>query len=219
MRIVAVLNQKGGVGKSIIATNLAALGFLEGANTLLVDLDAQANAFDWYAARAEGSPIAGLVVHRADRPLSVPQLRRLVGEGRDLVVLDGAPYADEMLLSGAAAADVIIVPLCPGGDVWPTVRTVKRVLAQADAVREQLEREPARRLFVLNRVKGAGTRTSDAVRRALADEDLRVDLVLHDHTVLAEAFLAGESVFSYAPQAQAATELRRLYRLVMKQKG
>jgi chromosome partitioning protein len=41
--IRVVFNQKGGVGKSSIATNLAAIGAAKGVNTLIVDLDAQCN--------------------------------------------------------------------------------------------------------------------------------------------------------------------------------
>jgi chromosome partitioning protein len=44
MRITTVHNSKGGVGKSTIAVNLAAIAAARGRSTLLVDLDAQANA-------------------------------------------------------------------------------------------------------------------------------------------------------------------------------
>ncbi|NBW45383.1 MAG: ParA family protein [Betaproteobacteria bacterium] len=42
--IRVVFNQKGGVGKSTIAVNLAAIGALRGRRTLMIDLDPQANA-------------------------------------------------------------------------------------------------------------------------------------------------------------------------------
>ncbi len=57
MQTIAVLNQKGGVGKSTLSTNLAAAAHLAGRRTLVLDLDRQGSAFDWYSARAEGSPL------------------------------------------------------------------------------------------------------------------------------------------------------------------
>ena len=58
MRFV-VFNQKGGVGKSTIAVNLAAVAAASGERTLVVDLDPQANASQYVlgpAAAAEAKP-------------------------------------------------------------------------------------------------------------------------------------------------------------------
>lgn len=68
MKVIAVLNQKGGSGKTTIATHLARALLLDGAAVLLVDSDPQGSARDWAAvkaaitdhARADGRPPCSL---------------------------------------------------------------------------------------------------------------------------------------------------------------
>lgn len=72
MLTISVLNQKGGAGKTTLATNLAAAAHLAGRRTTLLDLDRQGSAFDWYSARKDGSKLDGLSVARADKALTCP---------------------------------------------------------------------------------------------------------------------------------------------------
>lgn len=54
MKIIAVANQKGGVGKTTTATALASILKENGYNTLLIDCDTQCNSTDTYGAKSEG---------------------------------------------------------------------------------------------------------------------------------------------------------------------
>ena len=53
MKVIAVLNQKGGSGKTTIATHLAAHSALQGKRTVLADADPQGSATRWAERRAE----------------------------------------------------------------------------------------------------------------------------------------------------------------------
>lgn len=80
MRIVAITNQKGGVGKTTTAINLAACLAQRGIRVLLIDLDPQANATSGLGMAQEdgGSLYPALVLgtdpHAAIRPTRLPNL-------------------------------------------------------------------------------------------------------------------------------------------------
>jgi chromosome partitioning protein len=110
---VAVLNQKGGVGKTSLAVNLGAVAHLAGRRTLIIDMHRQGSAFDWSSARREGSKLDGLAVVRADRALPVVRLREM-SAGYDVVILDGPPRLGKVTRAAACAADVVLIPVQPG---------------------------------------------------------------------------------------------------------
>lgn len=55
MKIISILNHKGGVGKSIIATNLAGYYANKGGNVLLGDFDIQQSSQNWLNFRPENA--------------------------------------------------------------------------------------------------------------------------------------------------------------------
>lgn len=208
MLTIAVLNQKGGVGKTTLATNLAAAAHLEGRRTILVDLDKQGSSLEWGAARPPGSPLEGLAVVKADRALPLARFREMTG-GYAVALLDSPPRLDAIARASAIAADVVLVPLQPSAlDLWAIEETLT-LLDEADALRAELGRAPVRRLFVVNRAISASTLAREAPA-ALEGHD--VVGTVHQRVAFPAASAAGESVLTTDADGQAAFELRRVWR-------
>jgi chromosome partitioning protein len=213
MLTLAVVNQKGGVGKSTVATNLAAAAHLMRRRTLVIDMDRQGSALDWSAARAEGSDLWGLVVVKADRALTPPKFRE-IASGFDVVILDGPPRLGDLTRSAAVAADVVLVPVQPGPfDLWASKETLE-LLDAADTVRAELGRGPVARLFVVNRSQARTVLSREAPAALEAAGD--VAGIVSQRQVFPTAAAIGESVLTIEPKGAAAREIRALYRSVVR---
>jgi len=90
VHVIAVLNQKGGAGKTTIATHLARALQLDSKDVLLIDSDPQGSARDWAAVR-EDNPLAVVGI---DRP-TIDRDLKAIGR-KDFVVIDGAPQAADL---------------------------------------------------------------------------------------------------------------------------
>jgi chromosome partitioning protein len=209
MLTIGVLNQKGGVGKSTLSTNLAAAAHLAGRRTLVLDLDRQGSAFDWYSARPEGSRLDGLNVARADRALGLPKFREL-SAGYDVVICDGPPRLGDITRAAAVAADVVLVPLRAGGFDWWAASETLELLDSADAIRSELGRAPVRRVFVLNGA-APNTRITRQALDAIGGVGELAPVVVCNRVAFAEVATLGESVLSLYPGTPAADEIARLY--------
>jgi len=207
---IAVLNQKGGVGKTTLAVNLAAAAHLDGRKTLLVDLDRQGSSLDWGAQRREGSKLQGLSVVKVDKALRGPQFRELI-EGRDVVFFDGPPRLGEFIRAAASLVDVVLIPIQPAAfDLWAAAETLED-LAQADQIRSELGREPVRRLFVMNRVV-KGTLFAAEVPKAIGEAGTLAKTSIHQRAAYVRTVADGESVLTQRIDSQAADEIIALYR-------
>jgi len=122
-RIYAIANQKGGVGKTTTAINLAACLAEAGQQALVVDLDPQANATSGLGMRAnghssydllDGAPLAELTKHTAFANLDlVPSKPDLAGAVVELARReDGERYLAAALASGTSRYDFVFLD-CP----------------------------------------------------------------------------------------------------------
>src|SRR5947209_12832614 len=140
--IVGVLNQKGGVGKTTVAINIAACLAEGGARVLLIDADPQGSAMAWSSTRQSELPFAIASLAKPTLHRDLPRLAK----DYELVVIDGAPRVNDLARSAILASDYVLIPVQPSPyDVWAAADTVA-LIREAQMMKERLQAA-----FVFNR--------------------------------------------------------------------
>ena len=144
-KIITIAQQKGGAGKTTLATHLAvaALQRSKPMSVALLDTDPQGSLGQWFMQRCErlGNEKAGIGFRTASAWGARLEAVNLAKE-HDLVIVDTPPKADWDCRPAMEAADLVLIPVLPSPvDVWATEPTLEAAKSQGADV-----------LLVLNRV-------------------------------------------------------------------
>lgn len=194
--------EKGGVGKSTLATMLAAMLSADGRDVLLLDTDTSGDASGWVAARREGYPKAP-IVHGMRNHGRVAACVRDAARRYDDVVVDAGGRDSEALRSAMTVTEVMVLPLCPAQfDLW-SVAKMERLVAEARAFNPELAA-----LVVLNRAStNWASREAEDALAFLAETELSLArTVLHDRKAYRDAVAEGLAVFELGRRARAAAD-------------
>jgi chromosome partitioning protein len=205
--VIAVLNQKGGVGKTTVSIHIAtALAADTGDGrhkVLLIDADPQGSALDWAAERTEHNPakfpVIGLPKPTLHREMSV------IGQGYDWVIIDGPPRVNDLARSAIAASDLVLIPVQPSPfDVWAAQDIIDIVNECAVLKPDQHTR------FVINRLF-TNTTLGAEVKEALAAFNIpMMKSVIRNRTEYAKAARTGLTALETEPHGLAAQEINAL---------
>jgi chromosome partitioning protein len=206
MQAIALVNQKGGVGKTTLALHLATAFAAARRNTLVLDLDPQASAAEWKDARvAETPPVMAVPAARLAKVLE--EAKKI---GTEVLILDTAPHSEGTALTAARSADLILVPC------QPSIMDLRALRKTAELL--QHVKKPT--YAVLNGVAPQGT-VADEAAKAIAEEyKLAVAPIrLGDRVAYNRCLISGETAQEFEPDGKAAEELMQLYKWASKLVG
>jgi len=205
--IVSVVNQKGGVGKTTIAVNLAGALREIGYRVILIDLDPQGSVLQWRSVE----PANNLEVRHHPFPVTAGMIRKII-KNCDHILFDTPPAAGPISRSALAASDAAIIPVTPSPlDIWSSRETV-------NLVEEVMQSNKLLSAALLISRKITRTRGGREARDALDSYSLPVfNTEINQRVAYVEAMIAGVPITSYMPRSDAAEEIRSLCAEVLKQ--
>lgn len=197
MKTIAFIAQKGGVGKTTVAVNLAVAADAAGFKTALFDLDQQESAVVWSDRREAERPHVEFLTERR-----LPEALKVAGEqGFALCIIDTPPAAGPQALTAAEAADLVLIPCRPS-------------LVDLDAIRRtaQLVKSAGVPAFVVfNAAPHGATTLLDDARAIVEGTGLAVaPVTLRERSAFRAAWPLGKAVVETDPAGKAAAEVTQL---------
>ncbi|MFN8719660.1 MAG: AAA family ATPase [Rhodospirillales bacterium] len=202
MYVVAIISQKGGVGKTTLATALAVEADRRGRSAAIFDLDPQASATFWKDTRGSDRPAVAAVP-----PARLSHVLKAAAEGGcQYALIDAPPVAKDLAYEAAQVADLVLIPTRPAVlDVMGMTRTLElvRLYGRPSAV-------------VLNMCPQQGREirdTEEAIRQLGAD---LAPVRMYSRIAYSRAQQTGLAAQEVEPDGKAALEISLLYKYTLK---
>ncbi len=213
MAIVLFGGEKGGTGKTTLATNMAAMLSLDGKDVLLLDTDRQGTASFWAAIREEtGSESRISCVQKFGKGLA-SQVRDLA-ERYDEIVIDAGGRDSVELRYALGVCDRAYIPVQPFQfDIW-TIRQMDELVGMAQGINDGMQA-----FIVLNRVSTNPVIREEMETREFFEQEEFANLSLlpifvRDRIAYRKSARDGISVVEWKKDSKAIGEMQNLYKEV-----
>jgi chromosome partitioning protein len=208
-KVIAVAQQKGGSGKTMLAAQLAVALAEGGGKVAVLDIDPQGSLTTWGKLRGSAAKASADVTCAAISGWRLAaELEKLRGS-HDIVLIDTPPVIDSDARRAIRAADLVLIPLNPSPpDLWAAEGTIK------------LAAEEKRRIALVFNRAPAASRLRKRLEAEIAARRLTLlEAALANRAGYANAFADGLGVTEAGPTTAAAEELRGLAAAVREQLG
>ncbi len=213
MSIVLFGGEKGGTGKTTLATNMAAMLSSQGKDVLLLDTDRQGTASFWATVREDTDTKPRIsCVQKFGKGLA-SQVRDLA-ERYDEIVIDAGGRDSMELRYSLGVCDRAYIPIQPFQfDIW-TIRQMDELVEMAQGLNENLQAS-----IILNRVStNPAVREDRETREFFEAENFQnlslISPVLRDRIAFRKSARDGLSVVEWKQDKKATDEMNQLYKEV-----
>lgn len=203
MKVIAILSEKGGAGKTTLAVHLAVAAQLAGLETAIIDLDPQGSSSDWSDRRGVSPEAVAIPPIRLEKLLT-----NLRGNGAGFVVIDTGRDSNNAGYTAAQAADFALIPCRAGGfDFQALSRTL-----------DMCRLAHKRPWLLLNGMRPGASRAEKDAREALAGETHDIaPMVLHERAAYRAASITTKTAQETEPGSSASVEIEALFSWIMGQ--
>jgi chromosome partitioning protein len=196
-KVIAVAQQKGGAGKTMLAVQLA-VALAEGGSVALVDIDPQGSLTIWGKLRASApKAVQSIPVESISGWRLANEVEKLK-KTHDYVLIDTPPVIDSDARRAIRGADLVLIPLNPAPpDLWAAEGTLKLAAE-----------EKRKTVLVFNRAPAA-SRLRKKLEAEIAARGLTLlSVALANRAGYANAFADGLGMTESGPATLAAEEVR-----------
>ncbi len=199
-KVVAIAQQKGGSGKTMLAAQLAVALAETGDRIAVLDIDPQGSLTIWAKLRGVAPKAATAITCAATSGWRLTGELEKLRAAHEIVLIDTPPVIDSDARRAIRAADLVLIPLQPSPpDLWAAEGTLKLAAEEKKQVALVFNRAPA---------------ASRLRKRMEAEINARglflLAAALANRAGYANAFADGIGVTEAGPATQAAEELRTL---------
>ncbi len=199
-KIIAVVNQKGGVGKTTITMQVAGALGKRSHKVLVIDSDPQATAVRWASSASDETPFPASVIDLSATGSKLPREARKFVDDYDYIVIDCPPAAESAAPQSALLiADIGLIPVIPSPpDLWGSVG-IRQVIERMAAVNDLLQSR-----IVVNQCQPNTSLAREAIE-ILPEYGIPVAAsILHQRTAYRQAAVFGGTVHDLGYKAAAA---------------
>lgn len=201
-KIIAVVNQKGGSGKTTVTMQTGGTLALRKRKVLIIDGDEQNSAVEWASMAPEGKPFPARVFNLAAAGRKIHQEIKKYYEDYEYIFVDCPPAAESPISKSVLlVADLALVPFIPDGLNMSAAVRIRDTIEDAQVMNPNL-----RSLLLLNRVEGQ-TNLTNEVMNLLPDFNMpQSEIKLRKRTYYPETFLTGSTVHTLKSKAKDAID-------------